>query len=322
MRQRNESMAQSREAQIRSQLTANLNSLSYKSKHNFSPFGIGGGILGIVLAVSGVGFSGILVGLAVGTGVWIAMNQSVKTSNAGIDSEKQRLQDAANNEIRQEFLIKRYLEKKYCVQLTHYSISIIRGRGIDKNALDYILARHNAESVQFVDGWIGKGAILGELVKELRDYPQLSSDLAVVSDPANLTDLCGTHEDFLIPSSCLNATVTGLISRTFLRHDIIGKTDFHGAAFLGELTDSDLTEEYLTAIERDINFIKPGIGETTRVLLRRIPWKVLVNPKHNGADELQHIIQLAHDKGVPVELSSVDLGNYKVCGIIKNLADM
>ena len=57
-------------------------------------------------------------------------------------------------------LIKRYLEKKYCVQLTHYSISIIRGRGIDKNALDYILARHNAESVQFVDGWIGKGAIL------------------------------------------------------------------------------------------------------------------------------------------------------------------
>ena len=250
-------------------------------------------------------------------------------------------------------LIKRYLEKKYCVQLTHYSISIIRGRGIDKNALDYILARHNAESVQFVDGWIGKGAILGELVKELRDYPQLSSDRAVVSDPANLTDLCGTHEDFLIPSSCLNATVTGLISRTFLRHDIIGKTDFHGAAFLGELTDSDLTEEYLTAIERefdysatnhvwakglsgvevvkkiantyaidDINFIKPGIGETTRVLLRRIPWKVLVNPKHNGADELQHIIQLAHDKGVPVELSSVDLGNYKVCGIIKNLADM
>jgi len=250
-------------------------------------------------------------------------------------------------------LIKRYLEKKYRVQLTHYSISIIRGRGIDKNALDYILAHHNAEAVQFVDGWIGKGAILGELVKELRDYPQLSPDLAVVSDPANLTDLCGTHEDFLIPSSCLNATVTGLISRTFLRSDIIGNDDFHGAAFLEELTDSDLTEEYLTAIERefdynttnrmwtkglsgidvvkkiantyaidDINFIKPGIGETTRVLLRRIPWKVLVNPKHHGTDELQHIIQLTHDKGVPVELSPVDLGNYKVCGIIKNLADM
>lgn len=117
-------------------------------------------------------------------------------------------------------LIKRYLEKKYRVQLIHYSISIIRGRGIDKNALDYILAHHNAEAVQFVDGWIGKGAILGELVKELRDYPQLSPDLAVVSDPANLTDLCGTHEDFLIPSSCLNATVAAILAILTIYNDI------------------------------------------------------------------------------------------------------
>lgn len=104
MRQRNESMAQSRESQIRSQLAASLNSLTYKGKYNFSPFGIGGGILGVVLAIAGVGFSGIFVGLAVGVGIWIAMNQSVKTSNANIDSEKQRLQDAANNEIRQEYM--------------------------------------------------------------------------------------------------------------------------------------------------------------------------------------------------------------------------
>lgn len=25
-----------------------------------------------------------------------------------------------------------------------------------------------------------------------------------------------------------------------------------------------------------VNFVKPGVGETTRVLLRRVPWKVLV----------------------------------------------
>lgn len=31
----------------------------------------------------------------------------------------------------------------------------------------------------------------------------------------------------------------------------------------------------------DINLIKPGIGETTRVLLRRIPWKVLVYDLNN-----------------------------------------
>ena len=249
-------------------------------------------------------------------------------------------------------LIKRYLEKKYDISLTHYSISIIRGKGIDKNALNYILERHQASSIQFVDGWIGKGAILTELKKELAEYPQISSDLAVVSDPANLTDLCGTHEDFLVPSSCLNATVTGLISRTFLRRDIIGDSDFHGAAYLGDLANNDLTAEYLASIERkfnyetsdviqpkgasgvevvcqiakvysggDINFIKPGIGETTRVLLRRVPWKVLINSKYKNADELKHIIQLANEKSVPVEVSLVDLGSYKVCGIIKALAD-
>ena len=251
-------------------------------------------------------------------------------------------------------LIKRYLEAKYQItSIHHYSISIIRGRGIDKNALNYIMSQRSPSTVQFVDGWIGKGAILGELSKELQEYPQLDSELAVVSDPANLTDLCGTHEDFLIPSSCLNATVTGLISRTFHRKDIIGEDDFHGAAFFENLENDDLTNLYLKTIERefdyatvaiplkrglsgvdvvkqiaraysieDINFIKPGIGEATRVLLRRVPWKVLINPHYENASELSHIKQLALEKGVDIELSKVDLGNYKVCGIIKNLADV
>lgn len=250
-------------------------------------------------------------------------------------------------------LIKRYLEKKYNVStIYHYSISIIRGRGIDKNALNHILSRRNPKTIQFVDGWIGKGAILNELTQELYEYPELDAELAVVSDPANLTELCGTHEDFLIPSSCLNATVTGLISRTFHRKDIIGENDFHGAAFLENLEHDDLTNQYLNVIEHqfdystnatilpkgisginvvqqiakeysieDINFIKPGIGETTRVLLRRIPWKILVNSKYENAEELNHIKQLAYEKNVPIELSKVELGNYKICGIIKNLAD-
>lgn len=30
----------------------------------------------------------------------------------------------------------------------------------------------------------------------------------------------------------------------------------------------------------DINLIKPGIGETTRVLLRRLPWKILIDERY------------------------------------------
>ncbi len=41
----------------------------------------------------------------------------------------------------------------------------------------------------------------------------------------------GTREDFLIPSACLNSTVSGLVSRTVLNDDLIGPADFHGAKF-------------------------------------------------------------------------------------------
>lgn len=247
-------------------------------------------------------------------------------------------------------LLKRYFNYKYGIDVEHYSISIIRGRGIDKNAMHYLLERYDAGRLLFVDGWIGKGAILNELRKDLQEFEGVSADIAVVADPANVTELCGTHEDILIPSSCLNCTVSGLISRTFLRSDIIGEKDFHGAVYYGELADSDLSYAFIEAIEQkfakessveenvvegqgvdevrkiaeeygidDVNLVKPGIGETTRVLLRRVPWKVLIDSRYKDNKELAHIIRLAEEKKVPVEYHP--LTHYRTCGIIKKLAD-
>ena len=239
----------------------------------------------------------------------------------------------------------------FLMTLPHYSISIIRGRGIDDNAMKYLLEKYRPQQILFVDGWIGKGAILNELKKDISAYEGVSADIAVVADPANVTELCGTHEDILIPSSCLNSTVSGLISRTFLRDDIIGRDDFHGAVYYGELTDSDLSYDFIETIEKefnmentpdlekrvesqgidevinigknfgidDINLIKPGIGETTRVLLRRIPWKVLIDERYKGNPQLEHIVRLAEEKHTPVEY--YPLIHYKCCGIIKKLAD-
>ena len=126
-------------------------------------------------------------------------------------------------------LLKWYLGTYYHADAAHYAVSIIRGRGIDRNAMRYLLARYEPRRLLFVDGWIGKGAILKELQKEMDAYPGVSPQLAVLADPARVTELYGTREDILIPSSCLNSTVSGLISRTFLRSDIIGPDDFHGA---------------------------------------------------------------------------------------------
>ncbi len=254
-------------------------------------------------------------------------------------------------------LIRRYLEERYHVEVPHYTISIIRGKGIDRNAVNYLLDRYDPQQIQFVDGWTGKGAIQRQLNEAMQDYPEINAGVAVLSDPAGVAEFCGTREDFLIASSCLNSTVSGLISRTFFRSDIIGAGDFHGAMYYEEFESDDLTYEFIDTItekfrfpvngafpfpipdtnnyeigqglaetkeiaERfsiaDINLVKPSIGETTRVLLRRIPWKILV---HSLQDEehLGHIYRLAAEKGVAVE--EYPLRNYKACGLIRKLAD-
>lgn len=252
-------------------------------------------------------------------------------------------------------LIKRYLRIKYATEVFHYTISIIRGRGIDHNAMQHILNKHRPEMIQFVDGWTGKGTIQRELNEEMKTYPRISPGLAVLSDPAFVAEKCGTHDDFLIASSCLNSTVSGLLSRTFLRSDIIGPNDYHGAAFYADLMEKDLTYQFIDAVEKrfcfsmelhaeknsknenanrsglnevceisrhfaisDINLIKPGIGETTRVLLRRMPWKLLVYRLDDNF-HLAHLYQLAQEKGV--EIVEYPLRNYKSCGLIRSIAD-
>lgn len=256
-------------------------------------------------------------------------------------------------------LIKRYLEMKYKKRIYHYSISIIRGKGIDENALKYILNSHEAKDIQFVDGWTGKGAINNVLDKAVKDFYnkyQISIDnrLAVLADPAKCVELYGTREDFLIPSACLNSTVSGLVSRTVLRDDIIGEHEFHGAKYYKEWENQDVSNFFVDEIVKcfpnmyinkedidymdkrvynsgikevneikkkynikDINLVKPGVGETTRVLLRRVPWKILVDDINNP--NLKHILLLAKEKKVPVEVYKNM--SYSCCGLIKSKAE-
>jgi hypothetical protein len=264
-------------------------------------------------------------------------------------------------------LIKRYLLEVHGLDLPHYSISIIRGRGIDENAILYILQNHPDFKLQFIDGWTGKGAITSVLSQACSEFKvnygyELDDDLAVLADPGYCVKTFGTREDYLIPSACLNSTVSGLVSRTVLRADLIGKNEFHGARFYQELlkeevsnlfvdtisaefktlglrrsgvdakddqvgvadeAEAEVTWQGLKALKRiqetfkiaDINFIKPGIGETTRVLLRRLPERILVDRLDNP--NLKHILLLAEDKGVPVE-EYPDL-TYSCCGLVKQL---
>ena len=259
-------------------------------------------------------------------------------------------------------LMRRWAAHRWGRELPHYAVSIVRDRGIDLTAMRYLAARHDPRQVLFVDGWTGKGAITREFTEavaqvnaELRLGDRgFDPRLAVLADPGECVSLYGTREDFLIPSACLNSTVSGLVSRTVLNDRLIGPADFHGAKFYAELAAQDVSGLFLDAVtdcfdrvaaeaERTakelagadrsptwvgwaaaervratygiphVNLVKPGVGETTRVLLRRVPWKVVANPARRA--DLRHVEMLAAER--EVEIVDVDGLPYSCIGLIR-----
>ncbi|USX28967.1 cysteine protease StiP family protein [Oxalobacteraceae bacterium OTU3CINTB1] len=278
-------------------------------------------------------------------------------------------------------VLKRLLGSVFGREVAHYSLSIIRDRGIDQVALEYILAQgHAPESIVFIDGWTGKGVIAGELhasmaVFNARHGCAIDSGLYVLSDLAGVAARAVGHDDYLIPSSILNATVSGLVSRSIL-NDEIGPEDFHGCVYYAEFEPQDqsrvfadrlvdlaqqwaegpaaidavigpasepagattalaelatetarataarVSRDYMEAAMRvhgvaDRNLIKPGLGEATRVLLRRSPDRLIV--RDAASADVAHLLVLAREKDVPVQLDP-ELP-YQAVSIIRSIAD-
>lgn len=211
--------------------------------------------------------------------------------------------------------------------LPHHTLSIIRGSGIDREALRRIMQAHPGATLVFVDGWTGKGSIAGTLSASLpAGVPPL---LAVLSDPAGVADFAATHDDLLLPHAALNATVSGLLSRTFVDADI-PDGQLHGVRTEDHLRADDVTGEYLAALDaldpgtaspldsgprpvrpydavlalasslgvHDPHLVKPGVGEATRVFLRRQPAGLLL--RDAGHPDTRHLKALARAAGIPV----------------------
>jgi hypothetical protein len=256
-------------------------------------------------------------------------------------------------------LLKHVLQRYFGRDAVHYSISILRDKGIDRNALRHILQRHPYESLVFVDGWTGKGVIAGELAASLDDFAasdgiRIPADLFVLTDLSGSAAVAASSEDYLIPSCVLNATVSGLISRSVWRQEGDVSTDFHGCLYYKEFEPHDLsrffidamleyTEEvyreagmhepepqpdpkalkavsldFLKAIAQQYrishyNYIKPGIGEATRVLLRREAGRLLL--RNPDSEATRHLLWLAESKSIPVEVRQ-DLP-YRAAALIK-----
>lgn len=227
------------------------------------------------------------------------------------------------------------------LRLVHYSISVIRDRGADLVALNWIMARHAPGSLRFVDGWTGKGTIARELRASLSAWPEapakLDPGLWVPLDVCGVALFAASHQDYLIPSTLLGGTISGLVSRSVLPRGEEGQ--LHRCVSLDHLRRHDLSPWFirtLIALMADIppsvgmppnasggpdrhaealrclseilamhhltdaNRVKLGIGETVRVLLRRLPQVVCLSPDTHAADA--HMIRcLAALRAVPVK---------------------
>ena len=248
----------------------------------------------------------------------------------------------------------------YALASQHYGVSIIRDRGLDPVALQYILQQHPHSPIVFVDGWTGKGAIYGELQRSLaqitdkRQQAQLFHQgdgvipLVTLADPAGVAWLSASNDDWLMPASLLNSTVSGLISRTLYREPSDG---LHQAVYYDKLQPWDRSGEFIQTIDAlrqqtplstpltgkllptfatqsviddlaarfaisNRNRIKPTIAEATRAILRRDPECVLVNEMADGQDTalLRH---LCEEKNIQL-IADASIAPYQAVTIIKN----
>ena len=248
----------------------------------------------------------------------------------------------------------------YALASQHYGVSIIRDRGLDPVALQYILQQHPHSPIVFVDGWTGKGAIYGELQRSLAQITDKQQQaqlfhqgegvipLVTLADPAGVAWLSASNDDWLMPASLLNSTVSGLISRTLYREPSDG---LHQAVYYDKLQLWDRSGEFIQTIDalrqqiplptpltgkllptfatqsviddlatrfaiNNRNRIKPTIAEATRAILRRDPEYVLVNEMADGQDTalLRH---LCKEKNIQL-IEDASIAPYQAVTIIKN----
>ncbi len=256
-------------------------------------------------------------------------------------------------------LLKQVLKRYFKTDVAHYSVSIIRDIGLDHNALRFILQQHNPESLVFVDGWTGKGVIAGQLASslatfEVNDGVNIPAELYVLTDLSGSATVAASCEDYLIPSSVLNSTVSGLVSRSVYDPHTANTSDFHGCVYYQHFAKQDLSAYFidtmLACVERiwqcgefeppiihrqqlqrisqallqwlaeqygitHANYIKPGIGEATRVLLRREAKLLLLRDLNSEATK--HLRWLAESKSIPITVFS-DLP-YQAVALIKEI---
>lgn len=253
-------------------------------------------------------------------------------------------------------LLKRALMHHHKKKSIHYSISIVRDRGIDENALDYILEQgHEADSIVFIDGWTAKGVIASELRNAIKNYNEsrgtcVPSELFVISDIGGCADFSAGSTDYTIPSALMNSTISGLVSRSILNEQI-RDDDFHGCIRYDHLRKADLSVWFVDEVS---DCFRPVKYNAQSFVSNRKRWKMtqsflnalklryqvsddnrikpgiaeatrvllrrvpdLLLIRNKLSADVKHLIRLCDEKGIPyVEFPEMPFG---ACALIKDV---
>ncbi len=184
---------------------------------------------------------------------------------------------------------------------------------------------------------------------------EIPPDLYVLADLCGKAKFAATTEDYLIPSCILNSTISGLVSRSinntspdskdfhgcvyyeqYKEHDlsryfidtILERVaeiwpGFKQGAYITAKplrAQHHSTEQFITDLMNTYavshkNYIKPGIGESTRVLLRREARLLILKDIDSLAT--QHLRWLAASKTIPIQFKS-DMP-YQAIALIKEI---
>ncbi len=88
----------------------------------------------------------------------------------------------------------------------------------------------------------------------------------MISNVGGYATVAATTESYLIPSSLLNVTITGLISRSIRNEKYIGTSDFHGYQCDTKFHDEDFSLWYVDQLMAEIKVIETPYPYATSVV--------------------------------------------------------
>lgn len=193
---------------------------------------------------------------------------------------------------------------------------------------------------------------LSEALKTLSaKHGAFRDELFVLSDIAGVAEHAATREDVLVPSALLSGPLCGLVSRTIYRGSPEAPK-IHAAAYLDYMEDMDVSRHFVEVMTLRIKAamrerssigpvmpaseanrqmqafldkvskewelaghsrIKPGVGESSRLFLRKKPMLLMV--KDECAPAVQHLLELAREKDVPIKVDRHM--PYQACTLVR-----